>query len=120
MGFQRLETPLFEGLKTLTEKYGEEGDQLLFKVLRSGDFLQKKADQEALVYDSRALARSERAAAGLRWRSNCTFARVVANINLIHHLFEDIDCPFLKTDRSVQRRLPLMRTRISLGLLLGG
>ena len=45
-------------MKTLTEKYGEEGDQLLFKVLRSGDFLQK-ADQEALAAgDSRALARS--------------------------------------------------------------
>ena len=29
-GFQHLETPLFESMKTLTEKYGEEGDRLLF------------------------------------------------------------------------------------------
>ena len=57
-GFQHLETPLFESMKTLTEKYGEEGDQMLFKVLRSGDYLQK-ADQKALeAGDSRALARS--------------------------------------------------------------
>lgn len=38
-GFQPLETPAMENLSTLTGKYGEEGDQLLFKVLESGDFL---------------------------------------------------------------------------------
>ncbi len=38
-GFQPLETPAMENLTTLTGKYGEEGDQLLFKVLESGDFL---------------------------------------------------------------------------------
>jgi histidyl-tRNA synthetase len=37
-GFQPLETPAMENLSTLTGKYGEEGDQLLFKVLNSGDF----------------------------------------------------------------------------------
>jgi histidyl-tRNA synthetase len=36
-GFQPLETPAMENLSTLTGKYGEEGDQLLFKVLNSGD-----------------------------------------------------------------------------------
>ena len=30
-GFQPLETPAMENLTTLTGKYGEEGDQLLFK-----------------------------------------------------------------------------------------
>jgi len=44
-GFQQLETPAMENLSTLTGKYGEEGDQLLFKVLNSGDFLKDvKAD----------------------------------------------------------------------------
>src|ERR1041384_6073145 len=38
-GFQPLETPAMENLSTLTGKYGEEGDQLLFKILNSGDFL---------------------------------------------------------------------------------
>ncbi len=38
-GFFPLETPAFEYLSTLTGKYGQEGDQLLFKILNSGDFL---------------------------------------------------------------------------------
>ena len=37
-GFQEIETPAIESLETLTGKYGEEGDKLLFKVLNSGDF----------------------------------------------------------------------------------
>ncbi len=40
-GFMPLETPAMENLSTLTGKYGDEGDQLLFKVLNSGDFLSK-------------------------------------------------------------------------------
>lgn len=40
-GFQQIETPVLENLTTLTGKYGEEGDQLLFKVLNSGDFLKR-------------------------------------------------------------------------------
>ena len=30
-----------EKLETLTDKYGDEGDQLIFKILKSGDFLSK-------------------------------------------------------------------------------
>mgnify|MGYP000971205238 CR=1 FL=1 len=37
-GFQPLETPAMENLSTLTGKYGDEGDQLLFRVLDSGEF----------------------------------------------------------------------------------
>ncbi|MFM8744875.1 MAG: ATP phosphoribosyltransferase regulatory subunit, partial [Cytophagales bacterium] len=40
-GFQPLETPAMENLSTLTGKYGDEGDQLLFKILDSGDYLSK-------------------------------------------------------------------------------
>src|SRR5215204_5273077 len=40
-GFLPLETPAMENLSVLTGKYGEEGDQLIFKVLNSGDFLDK-------------------------------------------------------------------------------
>ena len=40
-GFQPLETPAMENLSTLTGKYGEEGDQLLFRVLDSGQFYEK-------------------------------------------------------------------------------
>src|SRR5882724_8113633 len=47
-GFQALETPAMENLSTLTGKYGEEGDQLLFKILNSGDFL-KDASKDDLA-----------------------------------------------------------------------
>ena len=38
-GFEPIETPAIERLETLTGKYGEEGDKLLFKILNSGDYL---------------------------------------------------------------------------------
>lgn len=40
-GFQPIETPAMENLSTLMGKYGEEGDQLLFKILNSGNFSEK-------------------------------------------------------------------------------
>lgn len=40
-GFSPLETPAMENLSVLTGKYGEEGDQLIYKILNSGDFLSK-------------------------------------------------------------------------------
>jgi len=38
-GYAPLETPSMENLSTLTGKYGDEGDKLIFRVLKSGDFL---------------------------------------------------------------------------------
>ncbi|MEO6288732.1 MAG: HisS family protein, partial [Ginsengibacter sp.] len=35
-GFEPLETPAFENLDTLTGKYGDEGDKLIFKILNNG------------------------------------------------------------------------------------
>ncbi len=43
-GFQPIETPAMENLSTLTGKYGEEGDKLLFKILNSGDFISKVSE----------------------------------------------------------------------------
>src|SRR5690606_19774119 len=40
-GYAPIETPAMENLDTLLGKYGEEGDQLLFKVLNNGDYLSK-------------------------------------------------------------------------------
>jgi histidyl-tRNA synthetase len=40
-GFQPIETPSFENSDTLMGKYGEEGDRLIFKILNSGDYLNK-------------------------------------------------------------------------------
>ena len=46
-GYREIQTPAFESLQTLTGKYGDEGDKLIFKLLNSGDYL-AKAPQELL------------------------------------------------------------------------
>jgi len=38
-GYAEIQTPSFENLSTLTGKYGDEGDKLIFKILNSGDYL---------------------------------------------------------------------------------
>ena len=75
-GFLPIETPAMEELKTLTGKYGEEGDRLLFKVLNNGDYL-NKANKEALAnLDSYALTPSI-SKRGLRYDLTVPFARYV-------------------------------------------
>mgnify|MGYP003628003368 FL=1 len=64
-GYQQLETPTMEKLSTLTGKYGDEGDQLLFKVLNSGEFLKKVDTDTFNAGESKVLPRiSEK---GLRY-----------------------------------------------------
>lgn len=43
-GYNEIQTPSFENLSTLTGKYGDEGDKLIFKILKSGDYLDKAPD----------------------------------------------------------------------------
>ncbi|MFT6138437.1 MAG: histidyl-tRNA synthetase [Salibacteraceae bacterium] len=43
-GFEQIETPTMENRETLTGKYGEEGDRLIFKVLERGDKLKKNVE----------------------------------------------------------------------------
>ena len=43
-GFEPLETPAMENLETLTGKYGDEGDKLIFKILNNGLDNPAKAD----------------------------------------------------------------------------
>ena len=45
--FQEIQTPSFENLSTLTDKYGDEEDSLMFKILSSGEKV-KKADINSL------------------------------------------------------------------------
>ena len=45
--FQEIQTPSFENLSTLTDKYGDEEDSLMFKILSSGEKV-KKADIDSL------------------------------------------------------------------------
>ena len=50
-GFYPLDTPSFERLDVLTGKYGEEGDQLIFKILRRGEHEATGEADLALRYD---------------------------------------------------------------------
>ncbi len=47
-GYQEIQTPSMENLETLTGKYGEEGDKLIFKILDSGEFLEKTTTMKDL------------------------------------------------------------------------
>ena len=50
-GFEPLETPAVENLETLLGKYGEEGNQLIFKILKRGDQASSGEADLALRYD---------------------------------------------------------------------
>jgi histidyl-tRNA synthetase len=50
-GFEPLETPAAENLETLTGKYGEEGNQLIFKILKRGEGEASGLADLALRYD---------------------------------------------------------------------
>ncbi|MCG8340683.1 MAG: histidine--tRNA ligase [Cytophagales bacterium] len=85
-GFLPLETPAFENLSVLAGKYGDEGDQLLFKILNTGDFL-AKVEKEDIAQGYKTLLPSI-AEKGLRYDLTVPFARyVVMNRN-------DITFPF--------------------------
>lgn len=75
-GFEPIETPAMENLQTLTGKYGEEGDKLLFKVLNNGDYL-KKANPEALAAKDSKKLTSSIAKRGMRYDLTVPFARFV-------------------------------------------
>ncbi len=75
-GFQQIETPAMENLQTLMGKYGEEGDKLLFKVLNSGDYLNKVSDEELAERNVLRLA-SRICEKGLRYDLTVPFARYV-------------------------------------------
>lgn len=89
-GYQEIQTPTMENLSTLTGKYGDEGDKLIFKILDSGDFLkdaQKRSFDYAQDDSSKKLLPliSEKA---LRYDLTVPFARYV----VIHQ--NEISFPF--------------------------
>src|SRR6187551_3505360 len=86
-GFQPIETPSFENSDTLMGKYGEEGDRLIFKILNSGDYLDKVSTEELQTINYKKLTGkiSEKA---LRYDLTVPFARYV-----VQHQSE-IEFPF--------------------------
>ncbi len=86
-GYQEIQTPSMENLETLTGKYGDEGDKLIFKILNSGDFLSKVSPEELRAADAKKLT-SKVSEKALRYDLTVPFARyVVAHQN-------DISLPF--------------------------
>ena len=86
-GFQQIETPAQETLQTLMGKYGEEGDKLLFKILNSGDYLNKISDEELTERNTLRLA-AKLCEKGLRYDLTVPFARYV----VMHR--EELQLPF--------------------------
>jgi len=103
-GYLPLETPAMEQLSVLTGKYGEEGDQLIFKILNSGDFL-SKTSAEDIAKGSKHVTRkiSEKA---LRYDLTVPFARfVVMNRNEITFPFKRYQIqPVWRADRPQKGR----------------
>ena len=85
-GFSQIETPSIENMETLSGKYGEEGDRLIFKILNSGDYLSKVDINDNINSKSLAKQISNR---GLRYDLTVPFARfVVQNRNKITFPFK--------------------------------
>ena len=86
-GYAEIQTPSMENLSTLTGKYGDEGDKLIFKILNSGDYLSKvKPDLLAQANSNEMISSiSEKA---LRYDLTVPFARYV----VMHQ--NDISLPF--------------------------
>lgn len=79
-GFEPLETPAMENLETLTGKYGEEGDKLIFKILNNGlnnekNIEKAKAGFEKILQGKSSTDITERA---LKYDLTVPFARYVA------------------------------------------
>jgi histidyl-tRNA synthetase len=72
-GFEPLETPAVENIETLTGKYGEEGNQLIYRILKRGDKLNFENPQ-SVIPDLQSLADL-----ALRYDLTVPLARVVAN-----------------------------------------
>jgi histidyl-tRNA synthetase len=97
-GFVPLETPAIENLSTLLGKYGEEGDQLLYRVLHRRDALRRPLEQA--LAEGRSVAESELADQGLRYDLTVPLARVVAQYGELPNYFKRYQIqPVWRADR---------------------
>ena len=75
-GYAEIQTPSMENLQTLTGKYGDEGDKLIFKILNSGDYL-SKVDEALLASKNSNATISKISEKALRYDLTVPFARYV-------------------------------------------
>jgi histidyl-tRNA synthetase len=97
-GFVPLETPTIENLSTLLGKYGDEGDQLLYRVLHRRDALKRPIDKAAA--EGRPVTEAELADKGLRYDLTVPLARVVAQYGDLPRFFKRYQIqPVWRADR---------------------
>ncbi|MDR2139510.1 MAG: histidine--tRNA ligase [Tannerella sp.] len=104
-GFRQIETPAMEHLSTLTGKYGEEGDRLLFRILNSGDCFAGITDEELQERNPVRFA-AKACEKGLRYDLTVPFARfVVQHRNELTFPFKRYQIqPVWRADRPQQGR----------------
>jgi histidyl-tRNA synthetase len=104
-GFAPIETPSFENSETLMGKYGEEGDRLIFKILNSGDYLEK-ANSEFLETKNSTKLTPSISEKALRYDLTVPFARyVVQHQNEIEFPFKRYQIqPVWRADRPQKGR----------------
>ena len=104
-GYMPLETPSMENVETLTGKYGDEGDKLIFRILDSGDYLKSVSD-EALQQRQLNTVTKGIAEKALRYDLTVPFARfVVMNQNSIAFPFKRYQIqPVWRADRPQKGR----------------
>jgi histidyl-tRNA synthetase len=97
-GFVPLETPAIENLSTLLGKYGDEGDQLLYRLLHRRDALARPL--EAAAAQGRPVTEAELADQGLRYDLTVPLARVVAEHRELPRYFKRYQIqPVWRADR---------------------
>jgi histidyl-tRNA synthetase len=103
-GFLPIETPAMENLNVLTGKYGDEGDQLIYKILNSGDFIKDIDEKQLLEGSKKILPKISKKA--LRYDLTVPFARhVVMNRNEITFPFKRYQMqPVWRADRPQKGR----------------
>ncbi len=103
-GFLPIETPAMENLNVLTGKYGDEGDQLIYKILNSGDFIQGIDEKQLNEGAKKLLPKISKKA--LRYDLTVPFARhVVMNRNEITFPFKRYQIqPVWRADRPQKGR----------------
>jgi histidyl-tRNA synthetase len=104
-GYMPLETPSMENIETLTGKYGDEGDKLIFNILNSGDYL-KDIDDADLANRHLSAVTKRIAEKALRYDLTVPFARfVVMNQNNIAFPFKRYQIqPVWRADRPQKGR----------------
>src|SRR6476619_7118150 len=83
-GYEPLETPAVENVETLMGKYGEEGNQLIFKILKRGEKLDESLeslgrDSSSKTSSTSQISKTQLADLALRYDLTVPLARVVAN-----------------------------------------